>query len=104
MTGISPLKSALLDVVTGFLGLVLFMVLVFGTNIKFDLRWFFIVGGSVCAALGFLRGKSAPQEPWLKSVLLILGMAVPVLILSLFWVTPSERTSCSPSFLSLLCF
>jgi len=79
----SPLKSVLLDVVTGFLGLVLFMVLVFGTNIKFDLRWFFIVGGSICAALGFLRGKSAPQEAWLKSALLILGMAVPVLILSL---------------------
>ena len=52
MTGISPLKSALDDVVTGFLGLVLFMVLVFGTNIV-DLRSFFIVGGSVCAALDF---------------------------------------------------
>ncbi|MGB8063668.1 MAG: redoxin family protein [Candidatus Sulfotelmatobacter sp.] len=86
MTISSPLKSGLLDVLTGFVGLVLFMVLVFGTNIKFDLRWFFIVGGSLCAGLGLLRGKSAPQEPWMKGVLIISGMAVPVLILSFFGI------------------
>jgi len=33
------LKSGSLDVLMGFLGLVLLMVLDFGTKIKFDLRW-----------------------------------------------------------------
>jgi len=82
MTISSPLNSGLLDVLTGFLGLVLLMLLVFGTNIKFDLRWFFIVGGSLCSGLGFVRGASAPKEPWLKGLLIISGLAVPALTLS----------------------
>ncbi len=57
-----PLRSGLLDVLAGFLGLVLLMVLDFGTKIKFDLRWFFIVGSAFSFALGFLRGETAPIE------------------------------------------
>jgi thiol-disulfide isomerase/thioredoxin len=77
-----PLKTGLLDVLTGFLGLVLLLVLDFGTKIKFDLRWFFISGASFCCALGFLRGESPPRNPWLKGLLIISGLSVPLLILS----------------------
>jgi peroxiredoxin len=76
------LKSGSLDVLTGFLGLVLLMVLDFGTKIKFDLRWFFIVGSSFCFALGFLRGERALGKTWLKGLLIISGLSVPLLILS----------------------
>jgi peroxiredoxin len=77
-----PLRSGSLDALTGFLGLVLLMVLVFGTKIKFDLRWFFIVGSSFCFVLGFLRGESEPRNPWLKGLLIVSGLSVPSLTLS----------------------
>ena len=77
-----PLKVGLLDVLTGFLGLVLLLVLDFATSIKFDLRWFFIVGASFCGALGFLRGGSPPRNPWFKGLQIVSGLSVPILILS----------------------
>ena len=61
----SPFQSGLLDVLTGFLGFVFFMVLVFATNIKFDLRWFFIVGGLLALGILPLR-RYIPESPrWL---------------------------------------
>ena len=77
-----PLRSGLLDVLAGFLGLVLLMVLDFGTKIKFDLRWFFIAGSAFSFALGFLRGEIAPRNPRLKGLLILSGLAVPSLTLS----------------------
>lgn len=77
------LKSGLLDVLTGFLGLVLLLILDFRTDIKFDLRWFFIVGALFCCALGFLRGEGPPRNLWLKGILIISGFSVPLLTLSL---------------------
>lgn len=76
------LKIGLVDVLTGFVGLVLLLILDFGTRIKFDLRWFFIVGASFCCALGFLRGESPPTNPWFKTLLISSGLAVPLLILA----------------------
>jgi thiol-disulfide isomerase/thioredoxin len=78
-----PLKTGLIDVLTGFLGLVLLLILDFATSIKFDLRWFFIVGALFCCALGFLRSENPPGHPWFKSSLITFGLAVPLLILSL---------------------
>jgi thiol-disulfide isomerase/thioredoxin len=78
-----PLKTGLIDVITGFLGLVLLLILDFATSIKFDLRWFFIVGASFCCALGFLRSENPPGNPWFKSLLITSGLATPLLILSL---------------------
>lgn len=77
-----PLRIALIDVLTGFLGLVLLLVLDFRTGIKSDLRWFFIVGASFCWALGFLRGEGPPRNPWFKGLLISSGLSVPLLILS----------------------
>ncbi|MGO8734318.1 MAG: TlpA family protein disulfide reductase [Terriglobia bacterium] len=77
------LKSGLLDVLMGFLGLVLLLILDFRTDIKFDLRWFFIVGALFCCVLGVLRGEGPPRNPWLKGVLIISGFSVPLLTLSL---------------------
>ena len=88
----SPFQSGLLDVLTGFLGFVFFMVLVFATNIKFDLRWFFIVGGLLCAALGFLRGRSLPRKAWVKGLLIISGMAVPAIALSFIGIAFGAQT------------
>jgi hypothetical protein len=76
------LKSGSLDVLTGFLGLFLLLVLDFRTNIKFDLRWFFIVGGSFSFVLGFVRGGRAFEKPWLNGLLIISGFSIPLLILS----------------------
>ncbi len=78
-----PLRIGALDVLTGFLGLVLLLILDFGTSIKFDLRWFFIVGASFCCALGFLRGESPSRNPWFKGLLIFSGLCVPLLTLSL---------------------
>ena len=61
-----PLKTGLIDVLTGLLGLVLLLILDFATSIKFDLRWFFIVGATFCCALGFLRSENPPGNPWFK--------------------------------------
>jgi len=77
------LKSGMLDVLTGFLGLVLLLILDFCTDIKFDLRWFFIVGAFFCCALGFLCGEGPPRNPWLKGILIVSGFSVPLLTLSL---------------------
>lgn len=78
----APLKVGSLDVLTGLFGLVLLLVIDFSTKIKFDLRWFFIVGASFCCALGFLRGGSPPENPWCKCLRIIAGFSVPLLILS----------------------
>jgi AhpC/TSA family len=78
----SSVKSGSLDVLTGFLGLFLLLVLDFRTNIKFDLRWFFIIGGSSCFVLGFIRGGRAGGKPWLKGLLIISGFSIPFLIIS----------------------
>ena len=77
-----PLKTGLIDVLTGFLGLVLLLILDFATSIKFDLRWFFIVGATFCCALGFLRSENPPGNPWFRSSLITSGLVVPLLILS----------------------
>ena len=76
------LKTGLIDVLTGLLGLVLLLILDFATPIKFDLRWFFIVGALFCGALGFLRNETPPGNPWFKSALITSGLAVPLVILS----------------------
>jgi thiol-disulfide isomerase/thioredoxin len=83
----------LLDVLTGLLGLILVLVLDFRTGIKFDLRWFFMAGASVCFVLGFLRHEKEPDHSapatswtpnsWSKPVLIISGFSVPVLVLLL---------------------
>jgi len=80
----SPLKIALFDALTGFLGLVLLLILDFATRIKFDLRWFFIVGALFCAALGVFRGKSPSGNPWLKGLAIFSGLCIPLLAL---WLT-----------------
>ena len=77
------LKIGLLDVLTGFLGLVLLLILDFRTGIKFDLRWFFTVGTAFCCALGFLRSESTPRNPWVKGLLISSGLCVPLLVVSL---------------------
>jgi thiol-disulfide isomerase/thioredoxin len=77
------LKSGSLDVLTGFLGLALLLILGLSTSIKFDLRRFFIVVATFCCALGFLRGENQPRNPWLKGLLIFSGLGVPLLALSL---------------------
>lgn len=81
---ISPsLKNGSLDVFTGSMGLVLLLILDFRTNIKFDLRWFFIVGALFCCGIGILRGAGLPRNPWRKSAPIISGFWVPLIVLSL---------------------
>jgi len=77
------LKTVLLDMLTGLLGLVLLLILDFRTPIKFDLRWFFTVGATFCCALGFLRSRGAERNPWVKGAIISSGFGVPLLILSL---------------------
>lgn len=74
---------ALLDVLTGLLGLILLLVLDFRTPIKFDLRWFFTVGAAFCCGLGFLRSQGGRGNPWMKGAWISCGFVVPLLILSL---------------------
>lgn len=76
------IKSGLLDVLTGVLGLVFLLVLAFSTKIKFDLRWFFSVAAACACASGFVRGKTS-TNPWLSSLLVASGLSLPILILSL---------------------
>jgi len=76
------LKTGLIDVLTGFLGLMLLLILDFATSIKFDLRWFFIVGATFCCALGFLRREDPPGNPWFKGLLITSSLAIPLVILS----------------------
>jgi len=86
------LKSGSVDVLTGFLGLVFLMFLDFGTKIKFDLRWFFILGGLVSFVLGLLRGNRVPRNPWLKLLLLMSGFSVLPLTLSFMGLAFGART------------
>ena len=77
------LRTVLLDMLTGLLGLVLLLILDFRTPIKFDLRWFFTGGATFCCALGFLRSGGAERNPWVKGAIISSGFGVPLLILSL---------------------
>ena len=77
------LRMVLFDLFTGLLGLVLLLILDFRTPIKFDLRWFFIVGAVFCSALGFLRSVGAQSNPLVKAAIVSCGFGIPLLALSL---------------------
>jgi thiol-disulfide isomerase/thioredoxin len=78
----SSFKNGLADVLSGILGLVLLLVLDFGTKIKFDLRLFFIAAAAFGCALGLLRGGGSSNR-WTKVVTTASGFCLPVLVLVL---------------------
>lgn len=80
----SRLKSVLLDVLAGFLAFCLLGLGIASIKIiAFDLRVFFSVTAVLSLLAGFIRGKSAPQNPWLKGLLVSSGSSLPCLVLAL---------------------
>lgn len=71
-------RSVLLDILAGLvvLCLLIVFVVVYRRN---DLQLFSLVTAILFFLAGALRGASAPQNSWLKAVLLDLGGAVPVI-------------------------
>ena len=80
------LRSGIVDVLSGILGLMLFLGMDFATTIKFDLRLFFIAAAVFCCALGFLRGDASSSR-WIKTVMIASGFWLPVLVLVLIGKT-----------------
>jgi len=83
-------KSVALDILAGFVALcVLFTyVVVYSRN---DLQLFALVTAVLFFLAGALRGASAPQNSWLKGVLIALGGVVPVVAMRATGMAMTEQ-------------
>ncbi len=87
------LKSALMDLLTGFLSFLLLALGVIASDVmKFDLQAFFVVIALLFSLAGFLRGRSGPENIGLVGALVSSGGLVPIVAVSLSGEAFTNRT------------